>query len=196
VDSWRHNARQVAAEVAAAAARVGAQALVLSGDVRAVQLLEQRLPDDPTLFIRHVTGSRSADGSQLARAARLATALKEIEQAQTQHLIQVFQAYLDPAGRAVQGRQATLAALAADRVATLLVSPETAAGQAWFGEQGTAVYLDRESALVAGRPIHSGRLVDVAIRSALLSGARVRILPPGLDGAPVEGIGALCRFHE
>jgi hypothetical protein len=195
-DSWRHNARQVANELAVCAARVGAQALVLSGDVRAVQLLEERLPEDPKLFVRHLSGSRSADGSQAVRPSRLAGALAEVEQAQTQHLIQVFQAYLDPAGHAVQGADATLAALAADRVSTLLISPEAADREVWFGADGTAVYAEHETAAVAGQPIHSGRLVDVAVRSALLSGARVRILPPGLAGAPGGGIGALCRFRD
>jgi hypothetical protein len=195
-DSWRHNARQVAEQVAACAPRVGAQALVLSGDVRAVQLLEERLPDDPTLIVRHLSGSRSADGSQAQRAARLTAVLEEIAQAQTDHLVQLFNANLDPAGHAVQGVEATIEALAADRVATLLVSRDAPDWEIWFGAEGHEIYRDHESALLAQRPIRSGRLVDVAVRAALLSGARVRVLPPGTVGAPEGGIGALCRFAE
>jgi len=51
-DSWRHNAAHVAEEVARCADSVGAQVLVLSGDVRAVQLLSERLPNDPALLVR------------------------------------------------------------------------------------------------------------------------------------------------
>jgi hypothetical protein len=194
-DSWRHNARQVAEQVAPCVARVGAQALVLSGDVRSVQLLEERLPDDPKLIRRHLTGSRSADGSQALRASKLAAALEEIALAQTRRLIEQFHASLGPAGHAVEGVDATLAALAADRVLTLLIDPNLA-GEAWFGADGTEVYREHAAALLGRQPVRSGRLIDVAIRAALLSGARVRIRPTGLDGGPVEGIGALCRYPD
>jgi hypothetical protein len=195
-DSWKHNAHQVADELAVATARVGAQAIVLSGDVRAVQLLEERLPDDPTVFVRHLTGSRSADGSQAVRASRLNATLSEIAHAQNQHLLQVFQSYLGPAGHAVQGADATIAALAAGRVATLLVTPNAVAREVWFGAAGTEVYRDHATALLGERSIHAGPLVHVAVRAALLSGASVRILPADGEVAPAEGIGALCRFGD
>ncbi|HET9142214.1 hypothetical protein [Actinophytocola sp.] len=59
-DSWQHNAGAVA----------GARLLVISGDVRAVQLLEERLPAwiRTETTIRHITGGRSPDGSQPRRA--------------------------------------------------------------------------------------------------------------------------------
>jgi hypothetical protein len=195
-DSWKHNAAQVADAVIACAAKVGAQALVLSGDVRAVQLLEHRLPEEPALFVRHISGSRSADGSQAARGARLSDALHDVAQAQTQHLIQVFEAYLDPAGHAVQGVEATVHALAADRVATLLIAADVPDREVWFGADGTAVWPHEGSAALADGPVRAGRLVDVAVRSALLTGARVRVIPPDTPGTPADGIGALCRYAE
>jgi hypothetical protein len=36
--------------------------------------------------------------------------------------------------------------------------------------------------------------VDAAVRSALLADAHVRVVPADAPDAPVEGIGALCRF--
>ena len=43
-------------------------------------------------------------------------------------------------------------------------------------------------------PVRSGRLIDVAVRSALLSDAHVRVIPQGTPGQPAGGIGALCRY--
>jgi hypothetical protein len=37
-------------------------------------------------------------------------------------------------------------------------------------------------------------LADVVVRAALLTGADVRVLAPGTQGAPAYGIGALCRY--
>jgi Bacterial archaeo-eukaryotic release factor family 2 len=60
---------------------VGAQVPVLSGDVRAVQLLSERLPNDHGLLVHHITGSRAADGSQATRPRRVEQALRETAKA-------------------------------------------------------------------------------------------------------------------
>lgn len=193
-DSWRHNARQVAGDVTAAVSDVQAQVLVLSGDVRAVQLLRERLPELPGIHIRAITGSRSPDGSQAARAARVCEALAGVEVEQTRELLEHFQSHLDPGRLAVESPVDVIDALAAGRVATLIVSADANTHTAWFGDQATQIYADHRTATMAGTPIRSGPLVDVAVRAALLSGAGVRIVPSDAAGAPRGGIGALCRF--
>ena len=69
-DSWRRTAAHVAEEVTTRAVAVGAQVLVLSGDVRAVQLLSERLPNDHGLLVHHITGSR-ADLGDRQRGGRM-----------------------------------------------------------------------------------------------------------------------------
>ena len=194
-DSWRHNARQVADAALAAVADVGAQVLVLSGDVRAVQLLKERLPDDPILQVRQLSGSRSADGSQADRDDRLAHVLRDAAAAQTRHVLELFRSRLDPRGHAVQGIDDTVGALTAGRVAILLVGADLPDRQVWFGAAATELYTTQGAAL-SPRPVHSGALVDVAVRSALLSGARVRIVPPDPADGLLDGLGALCRFRD
>src|SRR5664279_543169 len=195
-DSWRHNAARVAQEVTAHAAAVGAQVLVLSGDVRAVQLLSDRLTDDPAVLVRHISGSRAADGSQASRASRLEAVLREAADTQTARLLDALQEHLEPGGLAVEGVEDTVEALANGRVATLLVQampgdPRTA----WFGAGPTEVYPDHDAAVLSGVPVRQGHLVDVATRSALLAGAHVRVIPPGTPGEPAGGIGAICRYR-
>jgi hypothetical protein len=194
-DSWRHNAGRVATEVARAAAEVHAQALVVSGDVRAVQLLTERLPRNGEMLVRHISGSRSPDGSQLRRAADVERALREVADEQTGLLLDELRLHLVPDGRGVEGPAETIGALAAGRVSTLFVVDEPRDERvAWFGSDATDVYADRASAVAAGRPVQAGRLADVAIRAALLSDAYVRVLDPGTPGQPGGGVGALCRF--
>jgi hypothetical protein len=72
-DSWRHNATAVAGAVLQALRDVHSGLLLLAGDVRAVQLLRQRLPR--TVQIRHLPGGRSEDGSAPARRTAIAAAL-------------------------------------------------------------------------------------------------------------------------
>ena len=194
-DSWRHNAARVAEEVATRAAAVGAQVLVLSGDVRAVQLLSERLPHDHGLLVHHITGSRAADGSQATRPRRVEQALREAAEAQTARLLTALHDNMGPGGLAVEDVMDTLDALASGRVATLLVRPFSADSRvAWFGAGPTDVYPDHAAAALSGAPVHSGRLIDVAVRSALLSGAHVRVITQSTPSEPVGGIGALCRY--
>ena len=195
-DSWRHNAARVAHDVTTRAAAVGAQVLVLSGDVRAVQLLSDRLPDDPAVLVKHISGSRAADGSQASRESRLDAVLREAADAQTARLLDALQEHLEPGGLAVEGVEDTVAALANGRVATLLV--QASAGDirtAWFGAGPTEIYPDHDAAVQAGVPVRQGHLVDVATRSALLAGAHVRVIPQGAPGEPANGMGAICRYR-
>lgn len=196
-DSWKHNAGRVADQITVHSAHVGAQVLVLSGDVRALQFLTEQLPGDPGVLVRHLTGSRAKDGSQTHRGQQLAQTLHDAAVAQSRVLLDEFHAHLEPGGRAVQGVRATVDALAADRVATLLVTdPRPNEQSVWFGPGPTEIYLDRESAMLSGQSVRVGPLVDSAVRAALLADAQVRIMPSGTIGTPLEGIGAICRYAE
>ncbi len=194
-DSWMHNARHVAAATVARIAEVGAQVLVVSGDVRAEQLLLESLPPLPGVLIRHINGSRAADGSQAGRRERVEEAIRDAVAEQNRLVLKVLQENLEPGGRGVSGWADTVDALAAGRVAMLLVSEGRGDGRrVWFGAGATDVFRDHEAAALTRRPVQAGGLVDVAVRAALLSGARVRVLPEGTAGAPRDGIGAVCRF--
>ncbi|HZC69816.1 MAG TPA: Vms1/Ankzf1 family peptidyl-tRNA hydrolase [Jatrophihabitans sp.] len=194
-DSWKHNAKQVAAAVLARLTQLDAEVLVLSGDVRALQFLRDALPADLDVLVAHIHGSRGADGSQPHRPEAVARVLRDAADSQTALLLQRFHEHLDQRGLAVEGRAATLAALAAGRVATLFVTdPPDLFARAWFGPGTTEVYPDRHATVGASPQTRLGMLADVAVRAALLAGAHVRVVPAGTPGAPVDGIGALCRY--
>ena len=196
-DSWEHNAAQVADILARTLRRFDAHLLLLAGDIRALQYLEDHLP----IWVRHevsvrrISGGRSENGSferheeeirieaRLAADEEMAALLAELDEGR------------GPAGHAVEGPRETLSALAASRVRILLIGADLAPeGTAWFGPGPTDVAERAEHLIRAGVPAERGPLVDVATRAALLTGAGVWVLPPGHAGGPSGGIGALCRF--
>jgi len=197
-DSWRHNAGHVARAVVRAVDRVGARLLLVTGDVRAVQLLEERLPARVlgAVTLHHLTGGRTPDGSQESRAEAVAAAGRVLAGEVTGQLLARFAEELPPAGPAVQGADATLDALSHGRVAELLVTPDAADERtAWFGPGPADVRSAHRTPPATWPLARRGNLVDVAVRAALLTGAQVHVVPPGTPGGPDEGVGGLCRFR-
>lgn len=197
-DSWEHNATRVADVLVQNIRRHAARLLVLAGDVRALQYLEKHLPTQikHKVVIRRVSGGRSLDGSWHLRAEQVADDVRLAVAAQTAMLLAQLDEERRPGGRAVEGVEPTLDALAQGRVRVLLLAPDTGQPRiAWYGPSTREVAAEPERLKRAGLHPHAGHLVDVAVRSALLSGASVRVLSPaGGPQAPLEGIGALCRF--
>lgn len=196
-DSWRHNAGAVAEHVTAALERVGAHLLVVSGDVRAVQLLRERLPAwvRNSVLVEEIKGSRAIDGSQDARQELVADAVRREVRQELDDLWRTFVEQRSPGGLAVDGENPTLEALAAGRVATLLVVAEyDDERRAWFGAGATDVQpVDQPPP--AWSDARQGALTDVAVRAAMLTGAEVRVLQPTAPGRPAEGLGGICRFR-
>jgi hypothetical protein len=191
-DSWQHNAMQVAREVSQAVQEVGAELLVVAGDVRAVQLLRDHLTNGvrQAVAVKHLSGSRRPDGSAALQEVATAQAVAELAMEQTRTLLERFDRERRPGGLAVVGVAATLAALGQGRVDTLIVVDDPNDERvAWFGPTNTAAQKR------TGPEDRPGRMVDVAIRAALLSDADVQVVSreqaPGLR----QGIGALCRYR-
>jgi hypothetical protein len=193
-DSWHHNAASVSAAVVEEAAVINAEVIVLVGDARAVNLVQEHLPAEHVWQVRTITGGRSADGSQASRADAVAEVLAQVAVEKDRWAVEQLREQTMKGGLGVEGARDTLAALAADRVAVLLVSDEIRPGIAWFAESGTNVFADEEAARASGQPVFAGGIAEVAVRSALLSGARVRVLSAGTEGMPADGIGAICRY--
>jgi Bacterial archaeo-eukaryotic release factor family 2 len=199
-DSWEHNAVRVVEALVPVIRGHGVRLLVLAGDLRAVQYLEKHLPARVTkkVVVRHVSGGRHPDGSEQLRGEQLVDDVRLAVMEWTADLLAEFDEARVPGGRAVEGTAATAEALAQGRVGVLLLVPEpevAPARPAWFGPSGTDIAADPGTLERAGVQPRRGRLVDVATRAALLTGAEVRVLPVAeLPRAPAEGIGAICRF--
>ena len=128
------------------------------------------------------------DGQSVdAVAEETVRAVADVVARETRAVLEEFRA-AHSQGRAASGAGATLEALSAGRVRMLLVHDDpNDVRRAAFDPSDIA-------ATTAGTPngFRDGRLVDVAIRSALLSSANVRFVPK--HSPPDESLGALLRW--
>lgn len=196
-DSWEHNAVRVAEALARTLRNQEAHLLLLAGDVRALQYLGEHLPGQvrQEVAIRRLAGGRSPDGSAARRAEQIADEVRAAVAEQTFALLDRLEEQRGPDGLAVDGATAVLEALARGRVRTLLLAPDTGAPRtAWYGPEGTDVSTQRAVVARTGARPREGRLVDIAVRAALLTRADVRVVPASDRRLPPDGIAALARF--
>jgi hypothetical protein len=194
-NTWEQTAAEVATSLARVAERVQPRVVTVAGDVRMVQLLRQHLPAELGRLVRDVPGGRSEDGSDDARADAIRRWVRTAVAEDTVAILQLFEQERGQNDRAADGPAATLAALREARVDVLLVHDDSNDTRiAYFlDDDPTQVSedLDMLASLNLGRP-RQGRLVDVAIRAALATGAGVRVVP---NAGPVsDGVGAILRW--
>lgn len=195
-NAWASNADDVAAVVARLVPRVGARLVVVAGDVRAVELLQKALPDEVGALVEVVPGSRAADGSDAEIEEAVARQVRTAAAQETVALLEKFREERGQDDRAAEGPEATLLALAKAQVDTLLVAADPGDDRtAWFGPEPTLVAPDAGSlrGLGVASPVEA-RLVDVAVRAALGTGAGVWVVPA--NGGPAGGIGAILRWSD
>ncbi len=194
-NTWEHTAHDVADALVALAQTTRPRTILLGGDLRMAHLVRDRLPADLAALVREISGGRSADGSQSHRDAQVgrwvATAVAE----DTVEVLRTFERERGQHDRAADGVAQTLAALRESRVDVLCIHDDPAdLRTAWFvGDDATLVATgpDELHALGAASP-RDARLVDVAARAAIGSGAAIRIIPAS---SPVsDGIGAILRW--
>ena len=195
--TWERNAEDAADQVVRLARRVDARLVVAAGDERAVTLLQDALPAELAERVHVVSAGRSPDGSEDSFEEQAGIAVELAVNADTDALLEKFREERGQRDRAAEGAEATLAALAMAAVDVLLVAPDDPddSRTAWFGPDPTQVALTADDLRGLGveQPVE-GRLVDVAVRAALGTGAGIRVVEAGagLDG----GLGAVLRWSS
>lgn len=171
-NQWERNAKAVADEVATAAREHHAEVVVVAGDVRATGFLTDHLPSDVSALTTVLdVGSPEAIAEATVRVCDDHVARQTLE------LVGRL-GDLVPADKAVRGMDATLNALAASRVSTLLVHDDADDDR-------------RATRTVDGQRLE-GRCVDLAIHLALTHGAEVRMIPAVASVS--EGFGGILRW--
>lgn len=104
-DSWQHNAAAVARDVTRALHQVDAQLLLIAGDVRAVELLLERLPTAvrQALTVRRLPGGRQPDSSGAIRDEATADVVAEFAHTETADLLDRLDAERVAAARPWKG---------------------------------------------------------------------------------------------
>jgi peptide subunit release factor 1 (eRF1) len=194
--TWESHAHEVADAVRQVSDEVGAEVIVVGGDVRAVELLEEHLPDRMLQRLHEITGGRAAGVDTERMRAEVQRWVRDASARATMAALEKFREEYGQHDRAADGVDATLEALSESRVDILLVHDDPAdERQAWFGPDAVPVAARpeplRDDLGIPGTT--SGRLADAAIRAALGTGAGVRIVPKA--GGPTDGMGAILRWR-
>lgn len=177
---WESNANEVADALVDLVRRVGARLVCVSGDVRAVGFLHDHLPAaiKPLVMIL----SEGDDEAVWAAADR---AVAELVERDSEALVSAV-ADRRPHRTATTNTSDVLRALGEGRVQTLLVHDDGSdTADAWSGTM-----LDPAASLHQSREdFVRGRLADVAVRSALLTHAEIRVVSaPPSDEGPVAAL--------
>jgi 8-oxo-dGTP pyrophosphatase MutT (NUDIX family) len=176
-NTWETHAREIAEHVRDVADDVRAEIILVGGDVRAVQLLVAHLPDRLHPLLAEIPGGRAADGSEDETAAAIRRWVRTAAARRVVAALEEFREEIGQRDRAVEGVGPTRRALTVGQVATLLVHDD------WLDDRCVPLDDDDHS------PV---RVIDVAIRDALLTDADTVVVPR--HGGPRDGIGALLRW--
>lgn len=193
-DSWTRNAEAVAALVSRAADAAAARLLAVSGDPRAVPLVVDALPA-PTRRLVEVVDGGSRDAGLRSIDAEVGRLVANVAAEDTVSFLRTVREELGQHDRAVEGARDVLGALARGQVEILgvhdTVDDERAAS---FGPDAHHVAVEPQELRDMGveRPVR-GRLPDVVVRGALLTGAAVHVMP--WHAGPRDGMCALLRWQ-
>lgn len=191
-EAWRENEKEFAAAVTTAAERIGAELIMMAGDVRARSLLLEHLGRPWADKVVVVEKEVPAGSAELAEAA---------EQEIRRRAGQAARERLDSVrtqlgrGRAAEGWRDVVARLRDTQVGDLLLADDpSSTAKLWFGPDVTqaGVTADEVRERGAGEPVRD-RADAVLVRELVLTGAELHFLPGG-ESAPRDGTAALLRF--
>jgi hypothetical protein len=193
-NTWEDNARLAADTVADLAGRIGARAVIVGGDVRAVTYLTEHLPEHLRDLVHPLEGGGREAGLDLDHVADEITRIVDTVAAErTVEVIREFKEENGQHDRAADGPARVIEALQAAVVEDLLVHDDPDDERtAWFGPEPTHLALSRDD-LVAGMGVDEpieGRIVDICIRAAAGTGAQVTIAPKAIV---TDGLAAILR---
>jgi Bacterial archaeo-eukaryotic release factor family 2 len=197
INTWEHNAAAVADEVAERARAVQARLVYVAGDVRAKGFLAEHLPDDVKAVLEVDPREPQGDGQPFeAIEDDLRRALQTIAARDTVEALEAFAA-ARAHHEAADGPAATLAALSEARIARLLVHDDPADDRrAWFAPGTPVASVERADLDALDLEPVEARLIDVAVRSAVLTDAEIRVVPGHGPNAPDGGLGGTTRWSE
>ena len=194
-DSWEQNAEQVADRVTRLADRSEPEFVAVAGDVRAVALLRESLPErvDELVHVIEKEIPRKLGEDDPVPEDVWALVQQHVRE-RTEALLARFEEERGQHDKAVEGADATARALAMSQVAVLLIGAELGADRTlWFGpDPASLAATDRELKELGVDSPEEGPAGDVLVRAALGTGAGIRVLD---DADAIEhGVGALLRW--
>jgi Bacterial archaeo-eukaryotic release factor family 2 len=194
-DSWEKNAEQVAERVARLADQIKPAFVAVAGDVRAVALLRESLPDRVAELVHVIEKEIPRKLEKDDPVPEDVWALVQQHVRETgEALLARFEEERGQHDKAVEGIDATARALAMAQVAVLLIADGSEDDhQLWFGSNPSMLAVtDQELKDLGVDSPDQGPARDVLTRAALATSAGIRVLD---DAEAIEGgVGALLRW--
>ncbi|MFV2108044.1 Vms1/Ankzf1 family peptidyl-tRNA hydrolase [Micromonospora sp. LOL_015] len=193
-DRWEANATLVAERLTELVDEVRPRAVVVTGDVRAVQFLRDKSPTRVAALLHEVQGAYDTTDAAVEQAVDV---VEDIADADVAAAVAAYRREIGQADRAAGGASDTLATLARRQVDTLLLvdGPQLTTRSAYTGPQPDQVGATAGAVAVFGvtDPVEVP-LGDAAVRAALAGGARLVVVPDKLADQVPDGIGAILRY--
>lgn len=197
-ESWKRNSEDVAAAAVDLAESVGAEVIVVGGDVRAVQLFTDQLPKRwQERVVRTDAGSRAAGADEAALDDVTVQAVADVVDRHTREAVDRYLAQRGD-GTAGTGLQDVVTRLQRGQVDTvLLVNDPSSTDTLWIGpDDPTLVSADQETLRQSG--VQNPRRVraDAALLRAI-AGTGASLVFVGADEVPLEhGVGGVLRYTD
>jgi release factor family 2 len=195
-ETWDENAKTLAAEVVAAAGRIGARHVIVGGDVRARSLLLEHLTKPLRDSAAVVDEEVSADSQALAEAA--GRALSRWADRDVRERFDDWRTQLAH-GRGVQGLAPTMAAFRNGQVSDLFLADDpTSTATAWIGRAGNALAASEEELADWGVAEPALDRADAALARAIAhTDAELHFLPEDLvERGDPAACGGITRPHD
>jgi hypothetical protein len=194
-DSWEQNAEQVAERVTRLVDQIKPVFVAVAGDVRAVALLRESLPDRVVELVHVIEKEipRKLEQDDPVPEDVWALVQQHVRES-TEGLLARFEQERGQHDKAVEGVDATTRALAMAQVAVLLIADGSEDDrQLWFGpDPALLAPTDAELKELGVDSPEQGPARDALVRATLGTGAGIRILDDA--GSVTDGVGALLRW--
>ncbi|MEV4754908.1 Vms1/Ankzf1 family peptidyl-tRNA hydrolase [Micromonospora sp. NPDC049559] len=193
--AWKHNAGDAAAATAELAEAVGAEVVIVAGDVRAANMLAARLPERwQDRVVQTDAGARTAGAKPDALDDVTVQAIAEVAAEHAGVTLDKFGMQQNVGA----GLDASVAALQRGQVDTmLLVDDPSSTEQLWIGPDPTDIATTAEelTALAVADPIRV-RADAALVRALVGTDAGITVLTPEEAPELADGVGVVLRYVD
>ncbi|MEV1146873.1 Vms1/Ankzf1 family peptidyl-tRNA hydrolase [Micromonospora sp. NPDC049799] len=195
MEAWHHNAGDVTAATVELAEKVGAEVVVVAGDIRATGMIAAQMPNRwQDLVVRTDAGSRALGADQTLLDDVTVQTIAEVADQRITAALDRFGMQEDVGA----GLDAVVSALQRNQVDTMLIVDDPSAnGELWIGPEPTEIATDPGQLAAMSVPDPAKVRADAALVRALVgTDAELTVLGP--DEAPdlTDGVGAVLRYVD
>jgi hypothetical protein len=197
-ESWKRNSEDVAAAAAELAESVGAEVIVVGGDIRAVQLFADRLPKRwRERVVQTDAGSRAAGADEAALDDVTIRAIADIVGRHVTEAVERYRAQQGD-GTASTGLADVVTRLQRGQVDTVLLADDPSSTDTlWIGpDDPTLVSADEHLLRQSGVENPQRVRADAALLRAITGTGASLVLVAPEDVALEHGIGAVLRYAD